>query len=79
VSQEQFTFQRVIGSLSKGVQDVPEGCCEFVGARVYAGSVGRKCNLDKSYCAESVYADSTVYLTCFLRKRELAERKKEKV
>ena len=69
----QLTFERVS---AKVVDVVSEGCCEFAGAQVYPGAGGRKCRVDKSYCGQSIYADSAVFLSCFLRKQELADRKK---
>ena len=75
MSSNQLTFERVKVPLSNGVQEF-EGCCEFAGAQVYPGAGGRKCRVDKSYCGQSIYADSAVFLSCFLRKQELAQQKK---
>jgi hypothetical protein len=52
-SGNQLTFERVKMPLSNSGQDLV-GCCEFAGAQVYAGSSGRKCRVDKSYCPESI-------------------------
>jgi len=57
--------------------EVVEGCCEFVRGRVFGGSSGRVCSLDKSICPERIYSDEPVYLRCFLRLRELSAIKKK--
>jgi hypothetical protein len=61
--------------LSNSVQ-VLEGCCEFVRECVFIGASGRRCSVDKSICAENCYSDVLVFSRCFLRIRELNQRKK---